>query len=76
MNTSLMNNSENNSTFFLFYLICFLIAILKIPMFVTESINFFLFVATSQNTNEVLAHDTINSGNNTPFPNDYYQKLY
>ena len=45
-------------------------------MFVTESINLFLFVATSQNTNEALAHDTINSGNNTPFPNDYYQKLY
>ena len=36
-------------------------------MFVTESINLFLFVATRQNTNEVLAHDTKNSGNNTPF---------
>ena len=36
-------------------------------MLVTESINLFLFVATSQNTNEVLTHDTNNSGNNTPF---------
>ena len=36
-------------------------------MFVTESINLFLFVATSQNTNEVLAHDTNNSGNSNPF---------
>ena len=68
-----MNNRENNSAFFHFFFLSFSFNFFffdsnfKYTIFVTESINLFLFVATSQNTNEVLGHDKNNSGNNTPF---------
>ena len=67
MKTSFMNNRENYSTFFLFFILSFfnffLEAILKLPIFVTGSMNLFLLEVTSQNRNAVPAQDRNKSGN-------------
>lgn len=67
MKTSFMNNRENYSTFFLFFFLSFfnffLEAILKLPMFLTGSMNLFLLEVTSQNRNAVPAQDRNKSGN-------------